>query len=440
MLVQHFKMQPRTERGLESDVPMQSDTDQTAASDQETLAKLLVPPDGGATAWLHVLLMHIVFFNTWGVANGYGVFQEYYSRTLGESESSVAWIGSVQVFFLFAVGVVTGRLTDAGYFRIVFACGVVLQLLGIFMTSLCTTYWQIFLAQAVCLGVGNGCAFCPALSILSQYFQKYRAFAVGLAAAGAAVGGLVYPVLIHWLIFHHGLGFDWALRIMGFIMLATYLPCIFLFEPRLPPRKTEDWVDRTAFKDIPFMLFSLSMFLNFWGLYLAFFYMGTFARDRIGITEPIYLLMVLNGVGIIGRIAPSIIADKWVGMLNLLIPLSFIASLLVYCWAAVSSSAGLYVFAVIYGLLAAALQALFPAVATTMTPDPSRTGTRVGMILGFVSLANLTGPAICGAIIQQQRGGYLGAQLFGASSILLGAFMALAARVAKVGIDFRSKV
>jgi hypothetical protein len=62
------------------------------------------------------------------------------------------------------------------------------------------------------------------------------------------------------------------------------------------------------------------------------------------------------------------------------------------------------------------------------------------MILGFVSLANLTGPAICGAIIQQQRGGYLGAQLFGASSILLGAFMALAARVAKVGIDFRSKV
>jgi MFS family permease len=188
------------------------------------------------------------------------------------------------------------------------------------------------------------------------------------------------------------------------------------------------------------MLFSLSMFLNFWGLYLAFFYMGTFARDRIGITEPIYLLMVLNGVGIIGRIAPSIIADKWVGMLNLLIPLSFIASLLVYCWAAVSSSAGLYVFAVIYGLLAAALQALFPAVATTMTPDPSRTGTRVGMILGFVSLANLTGPAICGAIIQQQRGGYLGAQLFGASSILLGAFMALAARVAKVGINFRSKV
>ncbi|KAK9446213.1 Major facilitator superfamily domain, general substrate transporter [Metarhizium brunneum] len=435
-------MQPRKETYPATDVRIQSDveTDKAGLSDQESPAKPSAPPDGGATAWLHVVLMHIVFFNTWGVANGYGVFQEYYSRTLGETESSIAWVGSVQVFFLFAIGVAAGRVTDAGHFRVTFTIGVFLQLLGLFMTSLCTTYWQIFLAQAVCLGIGNGCTFCPALSILSQYFQKYRAFAVGLAAAGAAVGGLVYPVLIHWLIFHDDFGFPWTLRIMGFIMLATYLPCIFLFKPRLPPRKSGDWTDKSAFTDVPFIFFSLSMFFNFWGLYLAFFYLGTFARDKIGIGEPIYLLMVLNGVGIIGRIAPTIVADKWVGMLNMLIPISFAASLLVYCWAAVSSAAGLYVFAVIYGLLAAALQALFPAVATTMTPDPSRTGTRVGMILGFVSFANLTGPAICGAILQKQGGDYMGAQMFGATSIFLGAFMALAARIAKAGTDLKRKV
>lgn len=433
-------MQPPNEKDLENDTRTPGDRDPATMSDQETPAKLPSPPDGGATAWLHVLLMHIVFFNTWGVANGYGVFQEYYSRTLGESESSIAWIGSVQVFFLFSIGVVAGRLTDAGYFHVIFISGVILQLLGIFMTSLCTKYWQIFLAQAVCLGIGNGCTFCPALSILSQYFSKYRAFAVGLAAAGAAVGGLVYPVLIHWLIFHDNFGFPWTLRVMGFIMLATYLPCIFFFKPRLPPRKTGDWTDQSAFTDVPFIFFSLSMFLNFWGLYLAFFYLGTFARDKIGISEPIYLLMVLNGVGIIGRVAPTIIADKWVGMLNMLIPISFAASLLVYCWAAVSSPTGLYVFAVIYGLLAAALQALFPAVATTMTPDPSRTGTRVGMILGFVSFANLTGPAICGAILQKQGGVYLGAQMFAASSIFLGAVMALAARISITGRNLKRKV
>ncbi|KAF5645397.1 monocarboxylate transporter 4 [Fusarium sp. NRRL 25303] len=397
------------------------------------------PPDGGFNAWMQALLAHIVFFNTWGVANGFGIFQQYYTQTLGESQSTISWIGSVQVFFLFSVGVIAGRLTDAGHFRIIFPIGVFLQVFGLFMTSLCTTFWQIFLAQAVCLGIGNGFTFCPALAVLSQYFKKYRAFAVGLAAAGAAVGGLVYPVLVNWLIFHDNVGFPWTLRSMGFIMLATYIPCLIWLKPRLPPHPSGPWIDTIAFKELSFIFFTMSMFLNFWGLYFAFFYLGTFARDRAGIAEPIYLLMILNGVGIFGRILPNIIADKWTGPLNILIPLSIASSLLVYCWAAIETAAGLYAFAVIYGFIAAALQALFPAVATQMAPDPRKTGTRVGMILGIVSIASLTGPFICGELIKAGNGSYLGAQMFAGSSILLGALMAVACRIAKTGLVLKAK-
>ena len=163
-------------------------------------------PDGGRVAWLHALLTHIVFFNTWGVSNGYGIFQQYYTQHLPQSASSIAWIGSFQVFLLFFVGIAAGRLTDAGYFRATFACGVFFQVFGLFMTSLCTSYWEVFLAQAVCLGLGNGCTFCPAVAVLSQYFTKNRAFAIGLAAAGAAVGGLVYPVIVNWLVYTTSLG------------------------------------------------------------------------------------------------------------------------------------------------------------------------------------------------------------------------------------------
>ncbi|TQV93599.1 monocarboxylate permease [Cordyceps javanica] len=404
-----------------------------AAADEE-------PPDGGRDAWTHVLLMHIVFFNTWGVVNGYGVFQEYYTRALDRPPSDVAWIGSVETFLLFGVGVASGRATDAGHFFPVFYAGVFLELLGVFMTSLGTRYWHYFLSQAVCMGIGNGLTFCPALAILSQYFKKRRAFAVGLSAAGAAVGGLVYPILINRLIFHEKIGFGWTMRCMGLIMLVSYIPCLFLFKPRLPPRKTSDWIDTTAFKDVPFIFFTISMFFAFWGLYFAFFFLGTFARDRIGVAQPIYLVVLLNGVGVVGRISPTIVADKWCGALNLVIAIGVVSSLLVYCWAAVHSSAGLYVFAVIYGLVAAALQALYPAVATTMTPHPSKTGTRVGMILFFVSLANLTGPAISGAIIERSGGSYLGAQMFAATAILLATVMAVGARVAKAGWKFRVKV
>ncbi|KAK3191199.1 hypothetical protein K4F52_002787 [Lecanicillium sp. MT-2017a] len=424
----------------ESDGTLAVDPEQAPQLDQDVAKGPSPPPDGGRVAWTHAFLLHIVFFNTWGVANGYGVFQNYYTQALGKSQSSIAWIGSVQVFLLFSIGVAAGRLTDAGHFRIIFPSGVFLQVLGIFMTSLGTKYWHIFLSQAVCLGVGNGLTFCPALAVLSQYFKRNRSFAVGIGASGAAVGGLVYPVMINWLIFHDNFGFPWTMRIMGFIMLATYLPCLVLFKPRLPPRTTGEWIDMTAFKNVPFLFFSMSMFLNFMGLYFAFFFLGTFARDKVGVSQPINLLMVLNGVGIIGRVLPTIVADRITGLFNLLIPLSVIASILVYCWAAVSSATGLYVFAVIYGLVAAALQALFPATSTTMSPDPSRTGTRVGMILGFVGIANLTGPAICGAIIEQMEGSYLGAECFAASSILLGAIMAAAARYALVGRKVLVKV
>jgi MFS family permease len=430
----HLKQNQDVEQGKDSSIDL--DTGAEGAASQAAPP----PPDGGFTAWLHVLLMHFVFFNTWGVANGYGIFQQYYSQTLHESQSSISWIGGLQIFFLFSIGAVAGRLTDAGYFRHIFTLGVFLQVFGLFMTSLCTKYWQIVLAQAVCLGIGNGFAFVPALAILSQYFKKYRAVAVGLAAAGAAVGGLVYPAILNWTVWNKSVGFPWALRIMGFVMLVTYIPCLICFKPRLPPRSTGPWIEWEALKEPPFVLFALSMFFIFWGLYFAFFYLGTFARDRIGISEPIYLLMLLNGVGIVGRIVPSLIADKWVGMLNMLIPISLSASLLVYCWAAVDSTASLYAFAVIYGFIAAAAQAILPAVATTMTPDPSKTGTRTGMILSFVGFANLTGPVICGEIIRKQGGRYLGAQMFAASSIFLGAMMAIAARVAKTGWVLWAKV
>jgi MFS family permease len=424
---------PQKEPEMDQEKALSDSGRSTDVEDMPAKDQLAPPPDGGVTAWTQAALMHLVFFNTWGVTNGFGVFQEFYSKTLHQSQSSISWIGSFQVFLLFLVGIVTGRASDAGHFKYVFACGVLLQLVGIFTTSLCTTYWQIFLAQATCLGLGNGFTFVTSLSIMSSYFSKNRALAVGIAAAGAGTGGLVYPTVVDQLLNHGRLGFPWTMRIMGFIMLGTYIPCLLLFKPRLPPRTSGPLVDLSALRELPFLFFTASQFLNFWGLYFAFFYMGTFARDRIGIDQPINLVMLLNGVGIVGRIVPNLVADRWTGLFNIIIPLSFSASLLVFCWAAVDSETGLYVFTVLYGLVAAALQSLYPAAATTMTPDPSKTGSRVGLIFSVVSFATLTGPAISGALINEGHGDYLYAQIFAGASIFLGACMAVAARVAKEG-------
>ena len=193
------------------------------------------PPDGGLQAWTQALMGHLVVFNTWGYINSFGVFQSYYVSALDEAPSAISWVGSVQIFLLFAIGSVSGRATDAGYFRLAFFTGSILQLVGIFMTSLCTTYWQLFLAQGVCTGIGNGLLFTPALACLSTYFSKNRSFALAIAASGNATGGMVFPAMVETLL--PKIGFPWTMRALGFLMLGITSITMSLMKTRLPPRK-----------------------------------------------------------------------------------------------------------------------------------------------------------------------------------------------------------
>lgn len=74
-----------------------------------------------------------------------------------------------------------------------------------------------------------------------------------------------------------------------------------------------------------------------------FFYIGNFARDRIQVTDSINLVVVLNGVGVIGRFFPNLIGAYLPGTLNLLPLFSFAAAVLMFCWIAVTTTAGLWV-------------------------------------------------------------------------------------------------
>ena len=213
------------------------------------------PPDGGFTAWTQAIVGHLVVFNTWGLINSFGVFQTYYVSELGFPPSAVSWIGSIQIFLLFFIGTFSGRATDHGLFRITVITGSVLHLLGIFMTSLSTKYWHLVLAQGLCLGLGNGLVFCPALAVLSTYFTKKRSVAIAIAASGSSTGGLIYPVIVQQLL--PKIGFPWTVRILGFIMLGFQATYLTFMKTRIPPRKSGPLVEWTAFKEPSYTLFSV---------------------------------------------------------------------------------------------------------------------------------------------------------------------------------------
>lgn len=122
--------------------------------------------------------------------NAFGVFQTFYQLDLLSSRSSsdISWIGSTQSFLMFLVSVVAGPIVDAGHLKSLLGVGSVLTILGMFMTSLCSSYWQVFLAQAITMGLGFGCLYVPAPTIVSQHFHASTALAMGASSAGSALG------------------------------------------------------------------------------------------------------------------------------------------------------------------------------------------------------------------------------------------------------------
>lgn len=141
----------------------------------------------------------------------------------------------------------------------------------------------------------------------------------------------------------------------------------------------------------------------------------------------------MNAVGVPGRLVCGLVADRFFGPVNTLIPVALCAGLLFYCWAAVSSAGGLYVFSVVYGFFGAGIQSLFPASCASLTPDVKKMGARTGMCFSFVSAACLTGPPIAGALIQRADGGFLYAQMFGGSALVGGGLFLMAASAARGG-------
>lgn len=151
-------------------------------------------PKEGLIAWVQVLGAFVLNLNTWGLMNSYGAFQTFYQLDMlrDNSSSSIAWIGSTQAFFLFLVSLAAGPIFDAGYVRWLLWVGSFLLVVGMFLTSITSAYWQVFLTQALISGVGFGCLYLPAPAVVSQYFHASTALAMGASSTGSAIGMFSY--------------------------------------------------------------------------------------------------------------------------------------------------------------------------------------------------------------------------------------------------------
>ncbi|KAK9354036.1 major facilitator superfamily domain-containing protein [Lipomyces doorenjongii] len=397
-------------------------------------------PDGGFMAWLQVSGSFFMYFNSWGLTNSFGAFENYYtvSGLSHKNASDIAWIGSFQAFLLVLVGVITGPIFDRGYCKTLVVVGSLMVVFGMMMTSLCTEYWQVMLSQAIICGLGEGCLFIPGIAIIPQYFSSKRAFATGIAAAGSSTGGIIYPIVFHKLV--PRLGFGWATRIIGFIILGTQAYGLVVMRVRSVPKFKRALYDPTAIGDFKFMVFTIVVFFAFAGAYIPFYYIQSFASSRNIFDQytAFYLLSILNAASVFGRVLPNFLADK-LGPINIMFPFTILTMVMAFVWATINNRGGCIVFAIFYGFFSGAFVSLPPPVLTGLCPDLRMIGTRMGMSFAISGLGLLIGTPIAGALLKTPAQ-YTATALFCGGCVAVASVLIIVVRVAKCGWKVSVKV
>jgi predicted MFS family arabinose efflux permease len=320
------------------------------------------------------------------------------------------------------------------------------------MTSLVKQYYQAFLAQGVCFGIGAGMLFVPSIAVVSTYFDKYRSFSVGVAVTGSSLGewlppataifrtltgyapegGVIYPTLFHSL--HPRIGFGWATRIIAFIALVTLSITNLVMRQRVLPTTHRKLFDVSALREAPFMLCTAGLFFGFMALYVPFFYIAPFSHSKAGAgaTLAFYFVPILNASSVFGRIFPNALADR-IGTLNTLTPCTLACGIVAFSWIAADDTGDLLVFAILYGFFSGSFVSLPPTTIVSLSDDLHKVGTRLGMSFSISGFGILVGTPVAGTLLNIDTGHFLRAQIFCAASMMVSCVCLGLARLAKTG-------
>ncbi|GAQ33255.1 MFS monocarboxylate transporter [Aspergillus niger] len=376
-------------------------------------------------------------FCTVGFVNSFGLFLEYYKKDQlsNQPESTIAWIASIDIFFIFGVSVVSGPLLDTLGPRLLLCIGSLGTIFSIMMTSLCKQLYQFILAQGILLGISLSLLTCPMIALVGQHIKIKRGAAVGIVIGGSSLGGVLWPIIVNELLKKPNIGFGWTMRIVGFIMLPLLTVTCFCCRPAAPPPPSPSQqpqahpepesekptpspspkvLDTPLLKNPTLHLTCLSFFIIYFGMFSPFFYVSSYGVAK-GFSSSLsfYTISMLNGASLFGRIIGGILADKY-GRFNVCIVFTILSGVVCLCWTKATSVAGLVVFAVAYGFASGAILSLQQACALQLA-TPKTVGLAVGVVMGATALSAMAGIPISGALVQKY--GFLALSIYAGEEV-----------------------
>ncbi|XP_043251990.1 monocarboxylate transporter 13-like isoform X1 [Colletes gigas] len=187
----------------------------------------LIPPDGG-WGWVVLSSALVVNFLIPGTVKSFGVLFVEFLHVFKASSTAASWMTALCYFLYNSLGPLSSILSNKYSYRTVTIIGGAFAACGMMSSYFANSVSYLYVSYGLMVGIGAGLTFPPTVYIVTAYFERLRGFANGLCISGSAIGTIVLPPFLQYLL--DCFGYRGAVLIMGGITLNT-LVCGMLYHP-----------------------------------------------------------------------------------------------------------------------------------------------------------------------------------------------------------------
>ncbi|CAI2357701.1 unnamed protein product [Caenorhabditis sp. 36 PRJEB53466] len=178
----------------------------------------LVPlaPDGG-WGWVVVIGSFFIHVFADGFVYSFGVLVDTLQEEFDANNTMAALIISMLTGLTLGSGPLASAVCNKYGCRITTIIGACIAFVGCVCSYFATAMWHIVISVGVVMGVGFGLMYCPAIVIVTMYFENKRSLATGIAVAGAGVGTVLFAPINAFLINNYG----WRSVFLAFMFILV---------------------------------------------------------------------------------------------------------------------------------------------------------------------------------------------------------------------------
>ncbi|KAH9044346.1 monocarboxylate transporter [Lactarius pseudohatsudake] len=345
-------------------------------------------------------------FQTIGMNQSYGVFQDYYTSTNStiidarEQYAMVSLVGTIGSGLTWSGSIFVSLIISSGCdLRLMCLSGTTIMSLGLLLSSFATKLWQLFITQAFLFGVGASMLYYPMTSLTPPFFDKHRGFAMGIALSGSGAGGLVFAPVTQALI--DQCGAPMALRILGVWNFVVLIPVSFVI--RRPPGYSPVRPSLALAKKGTFILQLFTAFLQAAGNIIPLYYLPLYSTTVLGFSARTasMLLAVNNAANSVARVTTGLLAD-YVGRQNTMIACVCFSGITVLTLWLDAERGRFLAFVVLYGIGSGGYSALLPTTIAEVygAEQYSAANAAIYFVRGFGAVF---GAPVAGAILGTQN-------------------------------------